>query len=170
MPSLSCCCSGVNPGKCWTAFPSIIDDSLFICFLGFTLLIWLSLALQMFFPQLLIPSCRAVSVRLRSTMKLCCPAGTSLVWEQIAHLCLHQKLHHYSLPPKKCRCRVMSQGKRKKSPSLELNCSPCWEVPDALTERREYGERSLPTPRWGGMVGTVPSLFPLGISGCWYEI
>lgn len=45
---------------------------------------------------------------------VCCPAGTSLVWEQIAHLCLHQRLHLYSLPPKKCRCRVMSQGKRKK--------------------------------------------------------
>lgn len=44
-----------------TAFPYIIDDSLFICFLGFTFLIQLSPALQMFFPQLLTPSCRAGS-------------------------------------------------------------------------------------------------------------
>lgn len=53
-----------------TAFPSITDDSLFICFLGFTFLIQLSPALQMFFPQLLTPSFRAGSHR-RHTMKLC---------------------------------------------------------------------------------------------------
>lgn len=47
-----------------TAFPSIISDSLFICFLGFTFLIQLSPALQMFFPQLLTPGCRAGSIHL----------------------------------------------------------------------------------------------------------
>lgn len=47
-----------------TAFPSIISDSLFICFLGFTSLIQLSPALQMFFPQLLTPGCRAGSIHL----------------------------------------------------------------------------------------------------------
>lgn len=58
-----------------TAFPSIITDSLFICFLGFTFLIQLSPALQMFFPQLLTPSCRAVSIHLGSTMKRCAQPG-----------------------------------------------------------------------------------------------
>lgn len=47
-----------------SAFSSISSDSLFICFLGFTFLIQLSPALQLFFPQLLTPGCRAGSIHL----------------------------------------------------------------------------------------------------------